>query len=75
MIIAAVAALWALTPSRSDACGNAVLATDKTVAAVKEAEKILDDGDPVEARRRIQDLVLLVSSQDDTMQVLLDTSH
>lgn len=57
VIIAAVAALWALTPSRGDACGNAVLATDKTVAAVKEAEKILDDGAPVEARRRIQDLL------------------
>ena len=55
-IIVVAAALWASTPSRSDACGNVVVATDKTVAAVKEAEKILNDGDPAEARRRISAL-------------------
>lgn len=56
-IIPLVAALWALAPSPAGACGNSVLATDKTVAAVKEAEKILDDGDPAEARRRIEALM------------------
>jgi predicted Zn-dependent protease len=56
-IIVVAAALWASTPSRGDACPNAVLATDKTVAAVKEAEKILDDGDPAEALRRIRALL------------------
>lgn len=52
-----IAALWALTPSRGDACENAVLATDESVAAVQEAEKILNGGDPVEARRRIRQLL------------------
>ena len=56
-IIAVAAALWASTPSRGDACVNAVLATDKTVAAVKEAEKTLADGDPAAALRRIRALL------------------
>jgi hypothetical protein len=51
-ILAAVVASAAV-PSPSDACGNAVLATDKVVAAVKEAEQILDDGDPADARARV----------------------
>ena len=56
-ILVVAAALWASTPSRGDACVNAVLATDKTVSAVKEAEKILADGDPAEALRRIRALL------------------
>jgi hypothetical protein len=57
MLIAAVAALWALPPSRGDACENAVLATDESVASVKKAEEILNGGDPVEARRRIHEIL------------------
>lgn len=57
MIVAAVAALWALAPARGDACENAVLATDKSVASVKEAEVSLDGGDPLKARRRIQEIL------------------
>ncbi len=53
-IIPIVAALSALAPADAIACENAVLATDKDIAAVKEAEKILNAGDPVEARRRIK---------------------
>jgi hypothetical protein len=56
-VVIVAAALWASVPSRGDACPNAVLATDKTVAAVKEAEKLLDDGDPAEALRRIHDIL------------------
>jgi hypothetical protein len=53
-IVVVAAALWASTPSRGDACMNGVLATDKTVAAVKEAEKTLDEGDPAEALRLVR---------------------
>ena len=56
-ILVVAAVLWASTPSRGDACVNAVLATDKTVSAVKEAEKSLADGDPAEALRRIRALL------------------
>src|SRR5262245_6457497 len=56
-IISIVAALSALAPALADACGNAVLATDKSIATVKEAEKILNEGDPAEARRRIEALM------------------
>lgn len=56
-IIAAAAALLALAPSRGDACENAVLATDRSVAAVKEAEALLDGGDPAKARRRIKEIL------------------
>jgi hypothetical protein len=53
----AVAALATVMPSRTDACMNAVLATDKVIAGVKEAEKILDEGNPAEARLRIRGLL------------------
>src|SRR5690349_15611234 len=41
--LAVLAVVWASAPSRGAACGNAVYATEKNIAAVKEAEKILDE--------------------------------
>lgn len=52
-----LAALAAFAPARSDACMNAVLATEKSIAGVKEAEQILNDGDPAKAQRRIKALL------------------
>jgi predicted Zn-dependent protease len=57
ILVVAAAILSTLTPSPGDACENAVLATEKTVAAVKDAEKILNNGDPAEALRRLRALL------------------
>src|SRR5271156_1624334 len=51
-IVALAAALAATAPGAPRACFNAVAETDTSVAAVKEAERILNDGDPAEARAR-----------------------
>lgn len=56
-LIPIIAVLSALAPAPADACENAVLATEKSIAGVKEAEKILNEGDPAEARRRIEALM------------------
>ena len=56
-IIPIVAALSTLAPAPANACENAVLATNEVIAAAKEAEKILNQGDPTQARRRIQGLL------------------
>ena len=66
--LAVVAALWVSAPSRGDACGNAVLATEKIVAAVKDAEKMLDDGNPAEGRR------LIVEALGDADEIEPDTA-
>ncbi len=52
-----VAALFALAPAHAHACENAVLATNEVIAGVKEAEKILNQGDPTQARSRIEALL------------------
>lgn len=45
----------AFEPAPTDACENAVLATETAVATVKEAEKLLNEGNPVEARRKVKE--------------------
>jgi hypothetical protein len=52
--LAVIAAAWVSFPSRGDACENAVLATDENVAAVKDAERLLDEGKPAAARKRLK---------------------
>jgi hypothetical protein len=52
-MIALAALLAATLAPRTDACMNEVLATDEAIAAVKEAEKVLDDGDPAKARKGV----------------------
>lgn len=44
-----------LAPAPTDACENAVLATEQAVATVKEAEKLLNEGDPAQARRKVKE--------------------
>jgi len=56
-LIPLVVVLSALAPTLADACENAVLATDEVIAGVKEAEKILNQGNPVDARDRIEVLL------------------
>jgi hypothetical protein len=64
-IIPIVAVLCAFAPVPANACGNVVLATDKAVATVKEAEKLLNDGNPAEARRKIEALMNGASGFDE----------
>jgi hypothetical protein len=46
----------ATAPTGARACMNAVVETDETVAAMKKAERILDEGDPEDARGRVEAL-------------------
>ncbi|HRI72317.1 MAG TPA: hypothetical protein PK156_49120 [Polyangium sp.] len=64
-ILPIVAALSALVPADAIACGNVVLATDKAIATVKEAEKLLNDGNPAEARLKIEALMNGASGFDE----------
>lgn len=56
-IIPLVVVLSAFAPAPADACENAVLATDEVIAGVKEAEKLLNQGKPAQARGRIEALL------------------
>lgn len=52
-LIPIVAILAALAPAPTDACENAILATDEAIAAVKAAEKLLNEGKPADALDKI----------------------
>jgi hypothetical protein len=56
-IVTFAAALVASAPSRAEACSNAVRDADDIVSSCHEAERLLDDGDPGEARTRAAKLV------------------
>jgi len=52
-IVALAAGLAAHAPAAARACSNAVAEVEPTVAGVKEAEELLNDGDPGGARDRV----------------------
>ena len=63
-ILALSAAVAASVPAAALACMNAVAETDTGVAAVKETERLLDDGDPAGARSRAEKILEALRYED-----------
>jgi hypothetical protein len=68
-LVLAAAVAVAAAPSRAEACSNAVAEEDPTVAALHDAERALDDGDPAGARDRLPKALVALGAAVPNMHV------